>query len=169
MHPILKPGLLTIALVVALAACSREEASAPAAAPAASAPAQAPASAMPHPTPTEASASVDLTGIAKAEGGHTVAEVFAARTELQGKVVVIRGKVVKVNAGIMDRNWVHIRDGSGHEGTNDLTVTSTGAVPAIGDTVLVVGTLGLDRDFGMGYQYPVILEDAEVTVESAAL
>ena len=80
----------------------------------------------------------------------------------------VSGKVVKVNANIMGKNWLHVRDGSGEEGTNDLTITSAGAVPAVGDTVLVTGTLGLNRDFGMGYQYPVIVEDAEVTVEMAA-
>ncbi len=69
----------------------------------------------------------------------------------------------------MDRNWLHIRDGSGETGTNDLTVTTTDAVPSIGDTVLVSGTLGLNRDFGMGYMYPVIVEDAKVTVEASAL
>jgi hypothetical protein len=109
-----------------------------------------------------------LSGIEKAEGGQTVAEVFAAKEQLEGETVLIRGKVVKVNANIMGKNWLHVRDGSGEEGTNDLTITSAGAVPAVGDTVLVTGTLGLNRDFGMGYQYPVIVEDAEVSVETAA-
>ena len=164
---------LAILTVVTLAACSNEEASAPAPAPTvsnagetASQPQPAPMDA--HPAPTEAAASVDLTGIAKAEGGRTVAELYAAKDQLEGETVAIRGKVVMVNAGIMGKNWLHVRDGSGEEGTNDLTVTTIGAVPAVGDTVLVSGAVGLNRDFGMGYTYPLILEDADVTVEAAA-
>jgi hypothetical protein len=159
--------LLAIALAVSLAACSQEESAAPAPAPESADAAE--TAAMPHPQPSAADVVVDLSGIAKAEGGQTVAEIFAAKDQLGGQAVVIRGKVVKVNAGIMDRNWLHIRDGSGEDGTNDLTVTTTGDVPAVGDTVLVSGTLGLNRDFGMGYMYPVIVEDAEVKVEAAAM
>jgi hypothetical protein len=157
--------LLALALIVSLAACSKEK-------PTETAPAPEPSQAgemasQPHPVPSEATASIDLSGLAKAEGGQTVAEVFAGRDQLEGKTVVVRGKVVKVNANIMGKNWLHVRDGSGEEGSNDLTITTTGALPAVGDTVVVTGSLGLNRDFGMGYQYPVILEEAEVTVESA--
>ena len=121
---------------------------------------------MPHPVPAEAGTEVDLSGIAKAEGGQTVAEVYAGKEGFEGQTVRVRGKVVKVNAGIMDRNWLHVRDGSGAEGTNDLTITTVDALPAVGDTVLVTGALSLNRDFGMGYTYPVIVEDADVTVET---
>jgi hypothetical protein len=161
------PGhLLAIAVVVSLAACSAEEPAESTSA--AEAPAAEETASQPHPNPSEATASIDLSGIAKAEGGQTVAEVFAGSDQLEGKSVVIRGKVVKVNANIMGKNWLHVRDGSGEEGTNDLTITSTGTAPEVGDTVLVTGTVALNRDFGMGYQYPVIVEDAEVTVEAAA-
>jgi hypothetical protein len=64
----------------------------------------------------------------------------------------------------MGKNWVHLQDGSGSEGTNDLTVT-TDAMVKVGDLVLVNGMVAIDRDFGHGYSYTVILEDAEVTVE----
>jgi hypothetical protein len=156
--------LLAIAVVVSLAACSSEE-------PAERTPAPETANAremasQPHPDPSEATAQIDLSGIAKAEGGQTVTELFAAKEQLEGETVVIRGKVVKVNANIMGKNWLHVRDGSGEDGTNDLTITTTGVVPAVGDTVLVTGTVSLNRDFGMGYKYPLIVEDAEVTVEA---
>ena len=111
---------------------------------------------------------VDLTGIAKAEGGKTVLEVFTEKSALANQKVVVRGKVVKTNAGIMGKDWVHVRDGSGDEGSNDLTVTMTAQpLPNVGDTVLVTGTVVLDKDFGMGYQYPVLVEDATVTIEAA--
>jgi hypothetical protein len=93
--------------------------------------------------------------------------VFAEKDALSGQKVAVRGKIVKVNAGIMNTNWLHVRDGSGAEGTNDLTVTTAGTVPNVGDTVLLTGTVALNKDFGMGYSYDVIVEDAEVTVEVA--
>jgi len=111
-----------------------------------------------------APAKVDLSGIAKAEGGHTVAEVFANQASLAGKAVSVRGKVVKYNAAIMDRNWLHIQDGSGAAGTNDLTVTSAGTA-AVGQTVVVKGILAVDKDFGSGYKYDVLIEKATIAVE----
>jgi len=107
---------------------------------------------------------VDLTGIKKAEGGATVADVFTNKKDLVGKEVKIRGKVVKFSPGIMGKNWIHLQDGTGAPGTNDLTVT-TGVTAKVGDTVLVTGKVSADKDFGYGYKYDVILEDAQVTVE----
>jgi ribosomal protein S17 len=113
-----------------------------------------------------APADIDLQGIVKAEGGKTVAEINTAKTDLAGKEVTLRGKVVKYNAQIMGKNWLHIQDGSGDAaaGTNDITVTSS-TEAKVGDTVLVSGTLSLDKDFGYGYKYALIIEDAKVSVE----
>jgi hypothetical protein len=101
--------------------------------------------------------------VAKAEGpeGRTVAEVFAQRAALKDKVVTIRGKVVKFLPGIMGRNWAHVRDGSGTRAgkDDDLTVTSADTVE-VGAVVLVTGTVRNDKDFGSGYSYPVMVEDA---------
>jgi len=94
--------------------------------------------------------------------------VFAEKDALAGQKVTVRGKVVKVNAGILGTNWLHVRDGSGGEGTNDLTVTTAGTVPGVGDTVLLTGTVALNKDFGMGYTYDVMVEEADVTVEATA-
>lgn len=107
---------------------------------------------------------VDLTGIEKAAGGKTVAEVYADKRDLDGKTVVVRGKVVKYTPRVMGKNWLHIRDGSGAEGTNDLTVTTDGEAK-IGDTVVVTGTVTLDQDFGFGYAYEILVKDAAVVVE----
>ncbi|MDA0838501.1 MAG: hypothetical protein O3B01_04470 [Planctomycetota bacterium] len=106
------------------------------------------------------SAPIDLSGITKAEGGKTVAEIFAGQEALSGKQVVFRGKVVKSNAQIMGKNWLHIRDGTGDEKTNDLTVTTDEALPQLGDIVVVTGQVTLNKDFGAGYKYAVIIEDA---------
>ncbi len=130
------------------------------------------ASAMPaqlpkgHPPITGAAsqATLDFSGLKKAEGGNTVAEIFAAKADLKGKEIKVRGKVVKFNANIMGKNWLHLEDGTGAAGTNDLTVTTSGQAK-VGDTVLVTGKLATDKDFGYNYQYPVLVEDATVVVE----
>lgn len=104
--------------------------------------------------------------VAKAEGaeGRTIAELFAQRAALNGKTVAIRGKVVKFNSGIMGKNWIHLRDGSGtpEAKDHDVTVTTTDTV-AKGDVVVVKGTVAVDRDFGSGYTYALVVEGAKVT------
>lgn len=100
--------------------------------------------------------------VEKAAGGKTVAEVWSQKNELKGQPIVIRGKVVKFLAGIMGKNWLHLRDGSGvhANGTDDIAVTTQDFVK-VGDVVTVRGTLSVDKDFGAGYLYPVIVEDAK--------
>lgn len=158
-------NLLALIAALTLAGCGKSPPAAGTAAPAT--PAVTGPATSPHPTPTTSTAPVDVSGIVKAEGGKTVAEVFAEKDQLAGKPVVFRGKVVKSNPGILGKNWIHVRDGSGAEGSNDLTVT-TSAQPNVGDTVLVAGAVVLNKDYGMGYQYDVIIEDADVQIEASA-
>ena len=106
--------------------------------------------------------SVDLEGIDKAD--HTVAELYENRESLAFTAVRVRGKVVKSLGGIMGRNWLHVQDGSGGEGSNDLTVTTDEIAP-VGAMVVVEGILVLDRDFGSGYRYDVMIENAKVSIE----
>jgi membrane protein implicated in regulation of membrane protease activity len=104
--------------------------------------------------------------VARAEGptGKTVAELYAQRATLKDKEVAVRGKVVKVTPEVMGKNWLHLHDGSGSAAKkdNDITVTTSGTA-AVGDVVLVKGIVHLDRDFGAGYTYSVIIEDAKVS------
>jgi len=121
-----------------------------------------------HPalTAPPAAPKLDLTGIKRAAGGKTIKEIYAAKSKLSGATVSVRGKVVKYNAMILGKNWLHIQDGSGSAANqnNDLTVTT--ATPAkLGDTVLVTGNVSTNKDFGAGYKYSVILDNAKVTVE----
>jgi len=101
--------------------------------------------------------------VAKASGqnAYTVAEVYSKIKNLDKKQAVVKGKVVKVSSGILKKNWVHIQDGTGSEkkGSNNLVVT-TQDLPAVGDIVTASGTMAKDKDFGMGYKYNVIMEDA---------
>ncbi len=101
--------------------------------------------------------------VAKAAGpdGRTIAEVYAQKNALKGKDVVVTGKIVKYNAGILERNWAHLRDGSGQakDGSDDLTVMLKDAAE-VGQVVTVRGKVFLNKDLGGMYQFPVVLEDA---------
>jgi hypothetical protein len=105
-----------------------------------------------------------FSGLAIPAGGKTVNEIYLQRDKLSGKDVILRGKVVKFSPQIMGKNWMHIQDGTGDKGSNDLTIT-TAASAKVGDTVLVQGVLSANKDFGLGYKYDLIIEDAQVTVE----
>ena len=126
-----------------------------------------PATGLPpgHPTTLAAPVAADA-AVAAVEDGRDIAWAYANKDSLAGQPVSLRGKVVKYNANILGTNWLHIQDGSGTatEGSNDLLVTSA-AEAAIGDIVVVTGNLVLDKDFGAGYSYPVLVEDASLTVE----
>ena len=101
--------------------------------------------------------------VEKPAGGRSVAEVWSDKDALNGKEVVVRGKVVKFLGGIMGTNWMHLQDGTGskEKGDNDLTVTTNQQVK-VGDVVTIKGTLAADKDFGAGYKYAVIVEKATV-------
>jgi hypothetical protein len=107
---------------------------------------------------------VGVIKVAKAEGGKTVAEIFAEKAALKDKEVAVRGKVVKFTPEVMGKNWIHLRDGSGSRDkkNDDITVTTKGTA-AVGDVVLVRGVVKLDKDFGAGYTYALIVEDAKLS------
>ncbi|MFC1855599.1 hypothetical protein ACFL2A_03540 [Thermodesulfobacteriota bacterium] len=115
-------------------------------------------------TKPKVAAPVTAGSVTKAEGGQTVEDLFTKKAELAGKEVSVHGKVVKYSGGIMGANWVHIQDGSGNgaEGTNDLTVTTQGTA-TVDTMVTVSGVLTADKDFGSGYAYSVIIENATIT------
>jgi hypothetical protein len=136
----------------------------------ADAPASAPAlSGDPHgaasPHQNAAEPDVPVGKVEKAPGptGYRVGDVFSQKKALAGKTVQVRGVVVKATNGVMGKNFIHLRDGSGDAkaATNDLTVTLDRAGNP-GETVLVEGTVILDRDIGAGYRYDVLLENARV-------
>ena len=98
-------------------------------------------------------------------GAITVEMAYKKAKELDGKKVVLKAVVVKVAKNILGKNWLHCQDGTGTEeaGNFDITVT-TKAFPSVGDKVIIKGVLHKDRDIGAGYFYPVIIEDANITV-----
>ena len=92
----------------------------------------------------------------------TIAALYKDKVQLAGKSVSVRGKVVKVNNNIMGRNFLHIQDGTGDKATNDLTVTSS-QTASLGEQITVTGRVVVDKDFGAGYAYPVLVEEASIS------
>ena len=113
--------------------------------------------------PTRKLDTINDAPVRKASGANarTVAEIITKSAELKDKPVLVRGKVVKYNPEIMGKNWIHLRDGSGSAAndTNDILVT-TSSQAKVGDVVTVKGTVRIDKDFGSGYAYKVLIEDA---------
>jgi hypothetical protein len=107
---------------------------------------------------------VKVEKVSKATGAdaRTVEEIWGQREKLKGKPVTVRGQVVKFTP-VMGKNFLHLRDGSGNaeKKNNDVTVTTADSV-AVGDVVTAKGVIVVDKDFGSGYAYPVMIEDAKV-------
>lgn len=111
-----------------------------------------------HKRPEPKKATPLLKKIDKLQGGKTIAEIYTEKVKLAGKTVKVRGIVTKFTEGVMGKNWIHMRDNSTLE---DLTVT-TDAVVKLNDVVVIEGKLKLDKDFGYGYVYAIMFEDAKV-------
>jgi hypothetical protein len=96
------------------------------------------------------------------KGGITISDLYQKQSDYAGKTVKIRGVVVKYNKEIMRKNWVHIQDGTEYSGKYDLTVTTLDSMQ-VGNTVTFTGIINLNKDFGAGYKYDVIMEEAKAS------
>jgi GW (Gly-Tryp) dipeptide domain len=99
--------------------------------------------------------------VKKAEGGVTIAELYAGKKSFEGKTIKIRGQVVKFAGGIMNKNWIHIQDGTKDGEHFDLTITSLDSLK-VGDVAVFEGKVVLDKDLGAGYFYDILIEDSKV-------
>jgi len=97
--------------------------------------------------------------IQKEDGVKSIAFVYKNKEDLKSKKVIVKGVVTKYNPNIMNKNWVHIQDGTGDEKTFDLTITTQDEVK-LGSIAKFEGTVVTDQDFGHGYQYDLLLQDA---------
>ncbi|MBN4082887.1 hypothetical protein JYT50_00715 [bacterium AH-315-A23] len=95
------------------------------------------------------------------ENGTSLNKLFSEKESFSNKVIIVKGKVVKVNNGIMNRNWVHISDGTQFEGIKSLTITTLEMVK-VGDIVTFEGTIILNKDFGQGYLYEILMEESKL-------
>jgi hypothetical protein len=89
----------------------------------------------------------------------TIAELFSKKEAYAGKTIRIKGQVTKYSPEIMNKNWIHLQDGTENNGKFDLTITSASAVK-VGDVVTLEGKISLNKDFGYGYLFDVMMEDA---------
>jgi hypothetical protein len=99
-------------------------------------------------------------------GTITIADLAKKASSLEGKQATVVGTVVKVNDGIMGRNWIHLQDGTGNAAskTNDVLVTTDEAAgkASVGSVLVATGTVKTKQDFGSGYAYDFMLEQASV-------
>lgn len=120
------------------------------------------AAVSPHTGAPKAAETLDVK-VPKAVGANarTVGEILAKPADVKDKPVLVRGKVVKFSGGIMGRNWIHLQDGTGAaaDKTNDLLVTTTEQAK-VGDVVTAKGVVRVDKDFGAGYVYKALVENA---------
>lgn len=90
----------------------------------------------------------------------SVKEAWEKRASLKDKTIAIRGKVVKASPNIMGLNWVHIQDGTGEGSEVGRVVFTSSELPKVGDIVTASGMVRVDKDFGSGYSYKIIVENA---------
>ncbi len=93
------------------------------------------------------------------EGSIKIAELVNNPEKYDGQIVQISGECVKVNPNIMDRNWLHMKDGSKDD--YDLVITSDKAIPE-GHVVTMKGRVVLNKDFGAGYRYDILIEEGVI-------
>lgn len=104
----------------------------------------------------------DTKDIKKVVGAMKLSDLINGKEKFNGKEIIVAGKCVKANYGIMNKNWYHIQDGTKINGKNcDFTITSTENLP-LGANIAFVGKLTLNKDFGSGYRYDIIMEDAKL-------
>ena len=99
--------------------------------------------------------------------GKTVEQIYNDMDKLNGKIIRIRGKVVKYNPEIMGRNWIHIQDGTASGSSYDLMVTSKDQT-SVGQIITIEGKVATNKDFGAGYTYKVMIEDANIKLEKGS-
>jgi hypothetical protein len=92
-------------------------------------------------------------------GSMTIAELLRDPSQYAGKTIQLHGTCVKINPSIMGRNWIHLQDGSKDD--YDLVITSATPVQE-GQVVTMQAVVTLNKDFGAGYTYELILEEGKV-------
>ncbi|MEQ1588465.1 MAG: GW dipeptide domain-containing protein [Cyclobacteriaceae bacterium] len=109
-------------------------------------------------TPTEVVTTKNKANVS-VKGSVKIADLVADPKKYSGKTIQISGQCTKVNPNIMGRNWMHLKDGSKDD--FDLVITSSVLIPE-GHTVTMVGKVVLNKDFGSGYKYAILIEEGEI-------
>ena len=101
--------------------------------------------------------------VAKNAEGYTIEELYAKKDALKDKSVKVNAKVVKVSRNIMGKDWIHLQDGSGAAGTDDIIATAVNSTVQVGDTVTANGIIKTNIDLGYGYNFSVLIEETKFT------
>lgn len=101
--------------------------------------------------------------VTKNASGYTIEEIYTKKAALKDKNVKVNAKVVKVSKNIMGKDWIHLQDGSGTAGSDDIIATAVNSTVQVGDNVTATGIVKTDVDLGYGYNFPVLIEEAKFT------
>jgi hypothetical protein len=105
---------------------------------------------------------------ASGSNAHSIGELFTEGAKLEGKLLRVRGKVVKVTPGVQGLTYLRLRDGSSaRPEERELVVTSRADVQ-VGALMTFEGTLRTQVDVGIGFRYPILLAEAKVLAEPTA-
>jgi len=99
--------------------------------------------------------------IPKAENGITIEEIYSKLDVLEGKKVVVRARVMKVNKNILGTNWITIQDGTG-SAPEDMLIALSSDIAGIADTITISGTIKTGINLGAGYKFKVVIDEASV-------
>ncbi len=112
-----------------------------------------------HETETKEAATASTNKVVQKAGSIKIADLVKDQKKYEGKTVQLTGKCVKVNPNIMNKNWIHLKDGTKDD--YDLVITSDTFVPE-GSEITMKATVVLNKDFGAGYKYDLILENGKI-------
>ena len=104
---------------------------------------------------------LEVKKVVKNSSGYSVEDLYTKSAELDKKSVKVNAQVVKVSKAIMGKDWIHLQDGSGSNGTNDIIATSKNSTVKVGDTVTAEGIIKTKVDLGYGYKFAVIMEEVK--------
>jgi hypothetical protein len=93
------------------------------------------------------------------KGATSIAELLANPKKYEGKIITVTGRCTKINHQIMNRNWIHLEDDS--KDHKEITITSQDLLE-IGSAGIFEGKISLNKDFGAGYRYEIIMEEAKM-------
>jgi len=113
------------------------------------------------PMPMQEQEQIPEEDLEEVEGETSIEKLIGSSSDFGDKIVTVSGKVTKVNPMIMNRNWVHITTEPADGKNLDLTITTLENV-SVDDIVTFRGRISIDRDFGAGYRYEVIMENAKL-------
>lgn len=91
-----------------------------------------------------------------------IVELHEQTNELAHKTVLVYGTVTKVTNNVMGKTWIHVQDESSSQDSSTIVITTLNDSAKMGTQVYARGVLSVDKDFGYGYFYPVIIEDAKI-------